>query len=65
MIDHRKQFGREIIALLTVKMLAGQKSDHLPAKLFQMINHLTAKLIQMSDHLTAKTMSIKRFSPTV
>ena len=41
MIDHRTHFD-------------GHKSDHLPAKLFPMINNLKAKLIQKSDHLPIK-----------
>ena len=57
LIDHRKQFDGEMIALLTGTLFrssAGQKSDHLPAKPFPMIDHLPAKLIQKSDHLPAK-----------
>ena len=47
MIDHRKRFDREMIALMNGKPVyfsdAGQKSDHLPAKLFPMIDHRNAK----------------------
>ena len=101
MIDHRKQFCGEMIALLNstffrwsliwnsffqmIALLpmidhlkktisvewsseesAGQKSNHLPAKLFPMIDHLATKLIQMSDHLTARQcpwMSFHRLLP--
>ena len=55
MIDHRTHFD-------------GHKGDHLPAKLFLMINHLTTKLIQKSDlpvkpfpmidHLTVKLIQM-------
>ena len=54
MIDHRKRFDGEMIALMNGKPVyfsddrsteksAGQKSDHLPAKLLPMIDHRTAK----------------------
>ena len=54
MIDHRKRFDGEMIALMNGKPVyfsddrsteisAGQKSDHLPAKPFPMIDHRNAK----------------------
>ena len=76
MIDHLKQFHEIISDERSSEESAGQKSDHLPAKLFPMIDHrnakliqmsdhLPAKLIQMSDHLNAKTMSTAGLPPTV
>ena len=60
LIDHRKQFGGEMIALMTgtffrwsiigkINRFAVHKSDHLPVKTFPMIDHLTAKLFPMID----------------
>ena len=43
---------------------AVQKSDHLPAKLFPMIDHRKQFEIHLSDHLNAKTMSTAGLSPT-
>merc|ERR1711994_489375 len=54
MIDHRKRFDGEMIALMNGKLVyfsddrsteksASQKSDHLPAKPFPMIDHRNAK----------------------
>ena len=61
MIDHRKRFGGEMIALLTgtffrwsiigkINRFAVHKSDHLPVKTFPMIDHLPAKPFPMIDH---------------
>ena len=61
MIDHRQQFGGEMIALMNGKPVyfsdarsteksAGQKSDQLPAKLFPMIDHRKQFEIHLSDH---------------
>ena len=65
LIDHRKRFDGEMIALMTgtyfrwsiigkINRFAVHKSDHLPVKTFPMIDHLTAKLFPMIDHLTVK-----------
>ena len=61
LIDHRKRFDGEMIALMTgtyfrwsiigkINRFAVHKSDHLPVKTFPMIDHLTAKLFPMIDH---------------
>ena len=65
LIDHRKQFGGEMIALMTgtyfrwsiigkINRFAVHKSDHLPVKTFPMIDHLTAKLFPMIAQMNFK-----------
>ena len=65
LIDHRKQFGGEMIALMTgtffrwsiigkINRFAVHKSDHLPVKTFPMIDHRNAKLFPMIAQMNFK-----------